>query len=86
MVDHPTDQVQRALRTVLPLFLIIMLDVFSWTVIFPLLTFYAKAFSANLFTLGLLNAPVLDRGCDNIDFIVSRNPAYKTRLFKDGLN
>ena len=55
-------QEQLSLRTAIPLFLIVMLDAFSWTVIFPLLPYYAVAFGANLFTLGLLVAvsPVVE--------------------------
>ncbi|MFC1996066.1 MFS transporter [Chloroflexota bacterium] len=42
--------------------MIVMLDAFSWTVIFPLLPYYALTYGANLFTIGLLAAisPVVE--------------------------
>ena len=61
-LEESTDQDKLELKTALPLFLIVMLDAFSWTVIFPLLPYYAVTFGANLFTIGLLAAlsPVVE--------------------------
>jgi len=70
------------LKSALPLFLIVMLDAFSWTVIFPLLPFYAVAFGANLFTLGLLIAisPVIEILAAPVHRIVSKKVGRKPVL------
>lgn len=66
MVDHQSADSNREekleLRVALPLFLIVMIDAFSVTVILPLLPYYATAFSINFFGLGVLLAtsPVLE--------------------------
>ena len=79
--DDSADQDKLELKTALPLFLIIMLDAFSWTVIFPLLPFYAVAYGANLFTLGLLTAisPVFEILTAPLHKVVSKKIGRKKK-------
>ena len=50
-------------RIAIPLFLIVMIDAFSVTVILPLLPYYATAFGLDIFALGILLAtsPILEQ-------------------------
>ncbi len=57
----PTEE-RLEFRVALPLFLIVMIDAFSVTVILPLLPYYATAFGMEIYSLGILLAtsPVLE--------------------------
>ena len=64
--DHPsldsTWEGKLEFKVALPLFLLVMIDAFSLTVILPLLPYYATAFGMDIFGLGLLlgTSPVLE--------------------------
>ena len=63
--NQPVDSIVEGkleFRVALPLFLIVLIDAFSVTVILPLLPYYATAFGMDIFSLGILLAtsPVLE--------------------------
>ena len=61
-------------RVALPLFLIVLIDAFSLTVILPLLPYYATAFGLDIYALGILLAisPVLEQISSPIYRVVSK--------------